>query len=395
MNVSPVCVCPICRSPLRPRNRAPVGNPFGCACSRGRSGNASSRPLLVVLCVTACLFLVVCVIGVPGFLLPALREARQASQRQVCKENLSRIGVALYEYHNAYGRFPPAYLTDSRGRAMHSWRVLLLPHLGEQALYDRYDFSEPWDSDVNRYVLEHMPSVYRCPSHTALDPTMTSFSAVSGSGCVFDGAEGCAIGEIIDGADKTLMVGEVASVAIPWTKPVDVHAADALALGPPGGFAASDAAGDVLFLKASGQVVFLDRQTDEQRLRNYFLKDDGDRIIVAEPEPSEPPPPEPECDQPQSPPVEEPAPEKPPRIPTVERNWLVEFQRGRFTGEGRQLEAARNALRGLPGVQPASVNVVPGRNVIRCVVLAKTVDTEPMKKALEEAGFEIGEVTAR
>jgi hypothetical protein len=51
--------------------------------------------------------------------------------------------LALRNYHDRYGRFPPAYVADEHGRPTHSWRVLLLPWLDHRAIYDRYRFDEP------------------------------------------------------------------------------------------------------------------------------------------------------------------------------------------------------------------------------------------------------------
>ena len=47
---------------------------------------------------------------------------------------MKQIGVALHNYHDAHGCFPPAYIADANGRPMHSWRILLLAFLSESAL---------------------------------------------------------------------------------------------------------------------------------------------------------------------------------------------------------------------------------------------------------------------
>jgi hypothetical protein len=64
--------------------------------------------------------------------------------------NLKQIGLALRNYHDAYGRFPPAYVADGHGPPMHSRRVLILPWLEKREIYDRYRFDEPWDGPNNR-----------------------------------------------------------------------------------------------------------------------------------------------------------------------------------------------------------------------------------------------------
>lgn len=41
-----------------------------------------------------------------------------------------------------------------------SWRVHLLPSLGQKNLYERFHLDEPWDSDHNRTLIKRMPSFY-------------------------------------------------------------------------------------------------------------------------------------------------------------------------------------------------------------------------------------------
>src|SRR5262245_2481223 len=49
-----------------------------------------------------------------------------------CGINLKQIGLALEQYRDTYRYFPPAYVADANGRPMHSWRVLILPYLGQE-----------------------------------------------------------------------------------------------------------------------------------------------------------------------------------------------------------------------------------------------------------------------
>src|SRR5210317_613550 len=76
-----------------------------------------------------------------------------------CKANLRRIGVALLEYHDRCGSFPPAYVLSEHGQRWHSWRVLLLPDLGYTDLHNQYSFDEPWNGPHNRQLLARMPSI--------------------------------------------------------------------------------------------------------------------------------------------------------------------------------------------------------------------------------------------
>src|SRR5262249_7322884 len=59
-----------------------------------------------------------------------------AQRRSRCIYKLRQIGMALHSYHDKFGSFPPAYIADENGRPIHSWRVLLLPYLGQTELYN-------------------------------------------------------------------------------------------------------------------------------------------------------------------------------------------------------------------------------------------------------------------
>ncbi|MDB5391879.1 MAG: hypothetical protein JWM11_7525, partial [Planctomycetaceae bacterium] len=61
--------------------------------------------------------------------------------------NLKRLMLALHHYREQHEHFPPATILgrDGKGKVLHSWRVEILPQLGQQKLYDEYHFDEPWD----------------------------------------------------------------------------------------------------------------------------------------------------------------------------------------------------------------------------------------------------------
>ena len=78
------------------------------------------------------------------------RIPRQAGRRSICENNLRQIALALQNYHQANGCFPPAYVADKNGKPMHSSRMLILPYVGFDDLYKAYDFTEPWDGPNNK-----------------------------------------------------------------------------------------------------------------------------------------------------------------------------------------------------------------------------------------------------
>ena len=50
-----------------------------------------------------------------------------------CTTNLRCLALAMRLYEKEHGTLPPACTLDSEGRPLQSWRVLLLPYLGEEA----------------------------------------------------------------------------------------------------------------------------------------------------------------------------------------------------------------------------------------------------------------------
>ncbi|HSG73025.1 MAG TPA: DUF1559 domain-containing protein, partial [Planctomycetaceae bacterium] len=84
-----------------------------------------------------------------ALLMPVTRNAGPAARRWACKNNLKQIGLALHNYHDSFGTFPPAYTVDADGKPLHSWRTLILPFVEQQSLYDSIDLTKPWDDPAN------------------------------------------------------------------------------------------------------------------------------------------------------------------------------------------------------------------------------------------------------
>ena len=181
-------------------------------------------------------------------------DPREDPARARSINNMKQIGLAMHNFISVHGKLPPAVIYGPDGKPWHSWRVLLLPYLERNDLYNAYDFSQPWDSPKNKAVLEKMPDVYRDPIHGDKKEPYTHYAAFVGPGSVFPpkGANqidpktpplaGGSIGfeNVLDGTSNTVLVSSVEPARkIPWTKPEDVDVGPAFkGFGPPGGIAA-------------------------------------------------------------------------------------------------------------------------------------------------------------
>jgi hypothetical protein len=204
--------------------------------------------------------------------------AREAARRSTCSNNLKVIGLALQNYRDAYGCFPPAYVADVDGRPMHSWRVLILPFLEQEAIYDRYRFDEPWDGPNNRKLHDLIVGTYACPSH-AKQGHSTAYVAVVGAETSWRGAEPTRSEDIADGASRTVMVVEVAAAAIHWMEPRDLEFGRmSFAIGGPEGSAgaASHHPNIAHALFADGTVRMLPQKTAPATVRGLLTVAGGE-----------------------------------------------------------------------------------------------------------------------
>ncbi len=175
-------------------------------------------------------FLVVCVgLGLAIVMLTLacfLVGQRENARRERCESNLQELQRAFTEYADANVTYPPAFTVDESGQKLHSWRVLLLPYLGESELFSQIRLNEPWDSEWNRQFWTKTPNVFRCAS----TPTEENESEeVKAKKCAYS----CVLGDntplpidgsttkpddIIDGGSNTILLVERKS-PVNWMDP--------------------------------------------------------------------------------------------------------------------------------------------------------------------------------
>jgi prepilin-type processing-associated H-X9-DG protein len=184
-----------------------------------------------------------------------IQAARQAARRSQGMNNLKQIGLALHNYHDSHGAFPPADSKTKDGKPGLSWRVHILPFIEQQPLYQEFHLDEPWDSEHNKALIEKMPRTYADPQSAVGGEGKTVYLAPRGKQTIFPGAEGTRLQDVRDGTSNTIAVVQANDEhAVTWTRPDDWEVGDMPTLDAltglyPNGFNALFGDGSVKFLK--------------------------------------------------------------------------------------------------------------------------------------------------
>jgi type II secretory pathway pseudopilin PulG len=192
--------------------------------------------LLVVIAIIAVLI---------ALLLPAVQQAREAARRSQCKNNFKQLGLALHNYHDSLGMFPPGMIwigiappggTPNLGAMGPSWLIHVLPYFDQAPLYNQYNSLVAVTASQNNAVVNtHLPA-FCCPSDpystsankcTLMGPSMgrsnfgapaAGINSVNGSlwanvtltdRGMFGNSSTCRISDVTDGTSNTVMSWEI------------------------------------------------------------------------------------------------------------------------------------------------------------------------------------------
>jgi prepilin-type N-terminal cleavage/methylation domain-containing protein len=202
------------------------------------------------------LLVVIAIVGILiTLLLPAVQQAREASRRMSCTNNLKQLALATQNYESTYGRLPPSGIVDLEERTVKlgpfpavkirsfrqrtniqfSWAVVLLPFLEEQVLYEQFDFGRVIFDQPKNPAGQFITS-FLCPSDGARGTYFSDEELTQGNQLakgnyaaycspyhvdvqmVHRGAlvgEGQALRRVIDGASRTVLFSEVRTLDDP------------------------------------------------------------------------------------------------------------------------------------------------------------------------------------
>lgn len=134
------------------------------------------------------------------------------------REAMTNVGMGFMNYQETFGAFPRADGDSAGLKTGLSWRVHLLPYLGQVVLYNEFHLDEPWNSEHNQGLISKMPSVFQSPGVTG--EGKTSIHVLTGENTLFHGKQGQkAFPKSKEAANGFLAVVAPAGTAEIWTKP--------------------------------------------------------------------------------------------------------------------------------------------------------------------------------
>lgn len=160
--------------------------------------------------------------ALPGMLGSILGPSANGEALEQDRERLRLVLRAMRAYREANGRIPPSVVYDRESGQPRSWRVELLPFLGEEALFEAYRTDEPWDSPHNLDLIAKIPDAYRS-SFDKADPPGLAVAALVHPDGLFSPEGDVPGADVADGASRTMALATV-RLPIPWTRPQDIDA---------------------------------------------------------------------------------------------------------------------------------------------------------------------------
>lgn len=136
------------------------------------------------------------------------------------RDNLRIIAIAVHAHHDRNKRFAHD-ITDKDGKPLLSWRVRLLPYLGDPdsaELYTEFRLTESWDSEHNKALVAKIPKVYQPVRPVTKEKGMTFYRGFAGSDGFQAAGRTLNQGRVIDGLSDTVLAIE-ASDPVGWTVP--------------------------------------------------------------------------------------------------------------------------------------------------------------------------------
>ena len=119
-----------------------------------------------------------------ALLLPAVQQAREAARRAQCSNNLKQLALAVLNYEQQHGTFPPALQFDPgddpawTDNFRPNWVIMVLPFIEQQGLYDSFNLALPISNAANRQPRGVELAIMKCPTDS--DANRVKFAGTPG-----------------------------------------------------------------------------------------------------------------------------------------------------------------------------------------------------------------------
>ena len=124
-------------------------------------------------------FVVIAIVSVlVSLLFTAVQTVRESARKTQCANNLREIGIATQMFQDSHKKMP----FERQPGASVSWRVRLLPFVGNEPLFDAYDTDREWSDPVNEPLRTRMPPLYDCPDARLEPRERASYEALGMGG---------------------------------------------------------------------------------------------------------------------------------------------------------------------------------------------------------------------
>jgi Protein of unknown function (DUF1559) len=152
-------------------------------------------------------------------------QLRTPSLRTATANNMKQIALALHNYHDRYGSFPPAVVCNAEGKPLYSWRVPILPFIEEQELYEKFDKTKAWNDPVNlKLCNDNSIFIFRSPYNSGAREHNIDYFVFVGENTMFPPDKVMALSDCLDFKSNTLLLVEAHGAQTSWAAPCDIDA---------------------------------------------------------------------------------------------------------------------------------------------------------------------------
>jgi Protein of unknown function (DUF1559) len=130
--------------------------------------------------------------------------------------------LAVANYHDSDGHYPPPFRTDEGGHPLQSWRILVLPYIEQHELYKAVHPSESWDGPNNGQLAGRMPKLFALHGDYKPGMTTANYLPVVGPNTAWRPGRPVTQKDVKDGSSNTILIPENRGMNVPWMEPRDL-----------------------------------------------------------------------------------------------------------------------------------------------------------------------------